>query len=297
MSSWRTSLPPTALSSTTHELKVGFLYPTARFSEWVEPGYRSAGKVLKPDSELRARQARLSIVEETQEYILVDKPGGLVCHPTKGDAFSSLIGRLRLYFEGTDVEPRFVHRLDRETSGLVLISKERPVHKLLCRELEAARKDYLAVVHGCPESLGTIDQPIGKAVGSQVVVKQAVVEGGKPSVTEWEVLDSRGGYSLLRLRPVTGRMHQLRVHLQWLGHPIAGDKLYGPDETLYLEFTQHDWTPRLEQNLPARRQLLSAIGLTTPSYRWAIPCPQDIAEFQDWVFPSIEGARDNAETG
>ena len=241
--------------------------------------------MLNPETDSRALRARLAIVEETEEYILINKPGGLVCHPTKGDCYSSLIGRLRLYFEGTDTEPRFVHRLDRETSGLVLISKERAAHKLLCRELEAARKEYLAVVHGCPAASGIIEQPIGKALESEVVVKQAVIEGGKPSITEWELLDTQGNYSLLRLRPVTGRMHQLRVHLQWLGHPIAGDKLYGPDETLYLEFTQHDWTPRLEQNLPARRQLLSAVGLTTPSYRWAIPCPQDIAQFQDWAYP------------
>ena len=267
------------------ELKAESRCPMVRFSGSAEPGCRSAGRVLNPDSAQRACRARLSIVEETPEFILINKPGGLVCHPTKGDCYSSLIGRLRLYFEDSEAEPRFVHRLDRETSGLVLISKERPAHKLLCRELEAARKEYLAVVHGRPDDSGTIEQPIGKAVGSEVAVKQAVVEGGKPSITEWEVLDSRGGYSLLRLRPVTGRMHQLRVHLQWLGHPIAGDKLYGPDETLYLEFTQHDWTPRLEQNLPARRQLLSAIGLTTPSYRWSIPCPRDIADFQDWVLP------------
>lgn len=226
--------------------------------------------------------AQLQVVVETDDYLVVDKPGGLVCHPTKGDAYSSLIGRLRLYFEGTEIEPRFVHRLDRETSGLVLISKRREAHKSLCRQLALSEKVYLAVVEGDPGESGVIEQPIGKAQGSQVIVKQGVVAEGKPSLTEWKRLASVDGYSLLEVRPKTGRMHQIRVHLQWLGHPIAGDKLYGPDETLYIEFTEHDWTARHASVLPARRQLLSAVRLTTPRYDWAIPIPGDIVGFQDW---------------
>lgn len=231
----------------------------------------------------RAAEARLSIVDETDDYLVVDKPGGLVCHPTKGDSFSSLIGRLRLYFEGTDVEPRFVHRLDRETSGLVLISKNRPVHKSLCRELEQASKTYLAVVEGSPEKAGTVDQDLGKAVDSEVVVKQAVVREGKSSQTDWRTLESNDGYSLLEVRPRTGRMHQIRVHLQWLGHPIVGDKLYGHDDTLYLEFTQHDWTERHQRLLGARRQLLTLIRLETPSFCWDAEVPPDILEVREWV--------------
>lgn len=233
----------------------------------------------------RAKLAQLSIVEETPTFIVLNKPGGLVCHPTKGDAYSSLIGRLRLYFEDSEFEPRFVHRLDRETSGLVLVSKIRSAHKQLCRELEQAHKTYLAVVHGSPPAEGVIDQDLGKATGSPVVVKQAVVEEGKSSQTQFRVLQTCDDFSLLELIPLTGRMHQLRVHLDWLGHPIVGDKLYGPDETLYLEFTQHDWTPRLEANLLARRQLLSAVSLKTPSYDWSVPVPEDIAKFCPWEFP------------
>jgi 23S rRNA pseudouridine1911/1915/1917 synthase len=232
---------------------------------------------------VRREAARITVVQETDDFIVLDKPGGLVCHPTKGDSFSSLIGRLRLYFEGTEEVPRFVHRLDRETSGLVLVSKNRPVHKSLCRELEQAEKRYLAVVEGDPGAEGLIDQPIGKAQGSEVVVKQQVIEGGKACRTLWKRLDTRGGFSLLELHPVTGRMHQLRVHLQWLGHPIVGDKLYGHDESLYLEFTQHDWTDRLEKSLQARRQLLSAVELRTPSHFWKVEAPDDIAGFQPWA--------------
>jgi 23S rRNA pseudouridine1911/1915/1917 synthase len=212
----------------------------------------------------------------------VDKPGGLVCHPTKGDRYSSLIARLRLYFEGTDVEPRFVHRLDRETSGLVLVSKNRPAHKGLCRELSEARKTYWAVVEGKPAASGCIEQDLGKAEGSAVVVKQAVVSRGKPSRTEWRLLDSIENYSLLEVRPSTGRMHQIRVHLQWAGHPIVGDKLYGHDETLYLEFTEADWTERHQKCLGARRQLLSLIDLKAPSHHFRIEPPDDILSIRDW---------------
>ncbi len=222
------------------------------------------------------------MVDEGDYHLVVDKPGGLVCHPTKGDDYSSLIGRLRLYYHGHEVEPRFVHRIDRETSGLVLVSKNRTAHRELCRELESAVKSYVAVVEGSLYGEGVIDQPLGKAQGSRVVVKQSVVEGGKPSITEWRSLACRDGFTLLRLVPRTGRMHQLRVHLQWLGYPIAGDKLYGHDESLYLEFTENDWTERHERELPARRQLLSAVKIETSTRTWRCPIPTDIEAFRDW---------------
>lgn len=225
------------------------------------------------------------MVDESDDHLVVDKPGGLVCHPTKGDEYSSLIGRLRLYFKGQDVEPRFVHRLDRETSGLVLISKNRPAHRELCRELETAWKRYLAVVEGTLTGRGVVEQPLGKAEGSRVVVKQAVVRQGKPSLTEWRSLACREGFTLLELVPCTGRMHQLRVHLQWLGHPIVGDKLYGHDETLYLEFTEQDWTSRHERELSARRQLLTAVEIKTATRSWSCRVPDDIGMYRDWGVP------------
>lgn len=222
----------------------------------------------------------IEIVAESDDFVVVNKPGGLVCHPTKAGPESSLIGRLRwTYQEQPEVEPRFVNRLDRETSGLVVISKNRPAHKKLCRELESARKLYWAVVQGCPGESGTIDQPLGKASDSPVVVKQAVVPGGKPSRTHWKLLNRGDRFSLLELELETGRMHQIRVHLSWLGHPIVGDKLYGPDELLYLEFVESGWTARHQKELGAPRHLLSAVSIETESYLWRVEPPQDICAY------------------
>ncbi len=227
----------------------------------------------------------LNIVEETADYIILDKPGDLVCHPTKGDAYSSLIGRLRLYFEGTDVEPRFVNRLDRETSGLVVVSKNRAYHKVLYHQLETAEKVYWAAVEGClTDESGVIEQPLGKDEKSAVAVKQTVREDGKPSRTRWKLLAQAQDASLLEIKLDTGRMHQIRVHLSWLGHPVVGDKLYGGDETLYLELVAHSWTPRLEASLASRRQLLSAVELKTHAHHWSAPAPEDLLSFRDWTY-------------
>lgn len=225
----------------------------------------------------------LTVVDETEDYLVVDKPGELVCHPTKGDYTSSLIGRVRHYLQETDAEPRFINRLDRETSGLVVLSKQSAYHKTLCREMESARKLYWAVVEGHLDSLqGTIDGPLGKDESSAVVVKQAVRPDGRPSRTHWRVLSQADDASLLELELETGRMHQIRVHLAWLGNPLVGDKLYGPDETLYLELAEKSWTPRLREALPTERHLLSAIEVTTMSHQWKIEAPTDILGYRDW---------------
>jgi len=231
--------------------------------------------------------AQIQVVDESHDYLVVDKPGDLVCHPTKTDEFSSLIGRLRLYFEGqSEVTPHFVNRLDRETSGLVLISKNRQGHKQFCQAYEEASKVYWAIVEGWPDSpSGTIDAPLGKATGSAVAIKQAVVPEGKPSRTQWKVLNrwqrAQHSYALLEVRPETGRMHQIRVHLAHVGHPIVGDKIYGGDESLFLELVEKGWTPNLEARLPSRRHLLSALELAMGDFHWKIEAPADLLSFME----------------
>lgn len=233
----------------------------------------------------KAERARLVVVDESVDYLVLNKPGDLVCHPTVGDPYSSLIGRIRMYLdEEPGSVPHFVNRLDRETSGLILISKRPERHKEFSLACEVARKAYLAVVQGSPAAdQGVIDAALGPDTQSLVRLKQAVVPEGKSARTAWRVLRrfEREGqpYALLAVRPETGRMHQIRVHLAHLGHPVVGDKLYGGDESCFLEALDHGWTPRLEEVLRVRRHLLSATELAVLTYYWSIDPPEDIVSF------------------
>jgi 23S rRNA pseudouridine1911/1915/1917 synthase len=199
-----------------------------------------------------------AIIHEDADLLVVNKPAGLVCHPTKGDEFSSLISRARLYLTSTlNPQPstHLINRLDRETSGVVLIAKNPETAGELGKILEsrAVEKEYLAIVHGhVATGQRIIDAPLGKDESSRVAIKDCVRPDGAPAQTEFFVEQnfSRAStlnpqpstFSLLRLRPRTGRKHQIRLHLAHLGHPVVGDKLYGGDEDLYLALVQNRLT-------------------------------------------------------
>lgn len=215
-------------------------------------------------------------------YLVMNKPGLVVCHPSKHGPWSSLVGAAREYLGVARLHMPF--RLDRETSGVLIFVKDAADASLLQKAVEDRRveKTYYAVLHGELEREVLVEQPIGRDSGSRIAVKRAVHSDGKVASTHFYPVCSAGGFTLVRIGLLTGRLHQIRVHAAWLGVPVAGDKLYGPDETLFLEFIEHGFTSRLQAALPMRRQALHAaevrFDLPDETLSFSAPFPEDLLE-------------------
>lgn len=205
------------------------------------------------------------IVYEDEHVIAINKPGWLVCHPSKQGPMSSLVGAANLYLQQERLH--LVSRLDRETSGIVLIAKHRKSASQYQQAIEKKRvkKCYMVWLTGELKESVEVDQPLARDMESPVYIKQTVRKSNsaQKAQTRFEPLyfDSVSNLSVVRVIPHTGRKHQIRAHAQWMGFPVYGDKIYGPDDRCYLEFIEKGWTPELAEKLIFPRQALHAVSL------------------------------------
>lgn len=180
----------------------------------------------------------LEVVYEDEDVAVINKPQGMVVHPSAGHSHGTLVNGLLYQLSNLStindvVRPGIVHRIDKDTSGLLMVAKNDIAHESLAAQLKAktSLRKYVALVHGnITHEKGTIEAPIGR---SKVIRKmQAIREDGKPALTHFTVLERFGDFTLVELQLETGRTHQIRVHMQYIGFPLAGDPTYGPKKTL-----------------------------------------------------------------
>jgi len=207
------------------------------------------------------------VLHEDADLLVINKPAGLVCHPTRDGERSSLIGRIRLHLGSA--EGRLVNRLDRETSGVVLVARHADAAGALGRLLGhgLVGKKYLAIVHGRMGFGETrIEAALGRDERSEVAIRDCVRPDGAPACTDLRAIRSfvRDGadFTVVEATPLTGRKHQIRIHLAHAGHPIVGDKIYGRDERIYLRFVTRTMTAADERALILPHHALHAREVT-----------------------------------
>ncbi|MDT2832016.1 RluA family pseudouridine synthase [Vagococcus carniphilus] len=185
-----------------------------------------------------AQDIPLEVIYEDDEVMVINKPQGMVVHPSAGHPDGTLVNALMNHSDKLStindvIRPGIVHRIDKDTSGLLMVAKNDEAHLFLADQLKErkALRKYVALVHGViPHDKGTITAPIGRSKDNRQ--KQAVVKDGKLAVTHFEVLERFSEFTLVECQLETGRTHQIRVHMNYIEFPIAGDPLYGPRKTL-----------------------------------------------------------------
>ncbi len=237
------------------------------------PGDRVHADIPPPQVvELLPEDIPLTIVYQDGDILVVDKPAGLTVHPAPGHPRGTLVNALlalvpELAGVAGTLRPGIVHRLDKDTSGLLVVARNERAQRSLSRQLKErqVRKTYLALVYGVPRPPdGVIEAPIGRHPRNRK--KMAVVAGGREAETRYRTRQVMDGYALLEVEPVTGRTHQIRVHLAAIGHPVVGDATYGRRSTLVSRQFLHAW--RLAFALPASGRLVE----------FESPLPEDLRE-------------------
>ena len=222
----------------------------------------------------------LDIVHEDEALLVINKPAGVVVHPAAGHADGTLMNGLLHHHPALEALPRagIVHRLDRDTTGLMVVAKTLQAHKALVEQLQARSlfREYDALVVGVMTAGGRVEQPVGRHPVDRK--RMAVVDGGKPAVTHYRVEQRFRGHTRVRARLETGRTHQIRVHMAWLRYPLVGDPVYGG--RLKLPRGADESVREALRAFPRQALHAHRLGLEHPEdgqYReWRAPCPEDL---------------------
>jgi 23S rRNA pseudouridine1911/1915/1917 synthase len=262
------------------------------------------GKAAKPSHKLRAgdeievelspapsamfvpENIRVDVIYEDDEVIVVNKPAGLVVHPAAGLNSGTLANALAYRFQnlsatGGPVRPGIVHRLDKDTSGVMVVAKTESAHENLSNQFRAREvfKRYVALVYGVVKtSEGRIEQPIGRDPRNRT--RMAVVPGGRAAVSLYRVRRQYAAFALVDVELKTGRTHQIRVHLSWLKHPVVGDHLYGGGRENSLQDPQQRAQVRkLSRQFLHAEELRFSHPTTRKTMRFFSPLPPELSEF------------------
>lgn len=225
-------------------------------------------RLPEEEESYQAVEGPLKVLWETSDFLVVDKPPQMPVHPSPGHSQDSLLNRVAYYYQLQGHSPAFrpLYRLDRDTSGVVAVGK----HRVAASATQTA-KVYFAVCQGVLTGCGTVDAPIALEPGSKI--RRRCQEGGLPSVTHWQALAVGKDHTLLRLQLETGRTHQIRVHMASLGHPLAGDDLYGGSR---------EWISRQALHCGQLTLVCKPLGVDVSL---ASPFPTDLLESFPWIAP------------
>jgi 23S rRNA pseudouridine1911/1915/1917 synthase len=273
-------------------------YSRSQLKAWIAEGkVLLDNKVVDPDTKVKSQQSviinatlenhgdwvgeniPLDIVYEDKALLIINKPVGLVVHPALGNYEHTLVNALLNYLPDLSKVPRagIIHRLDKDTSGLLVVAKTLTAHNKLVHALakREIKREYEAIVNGLLISGGTIEAPIARHSINRK--KMAVVESGKPAVTHYRVIEKFTAHTHVRVMLETGRTHQIRVHFAHINHPVLGDKVYGK-----LQLPKNASESLINNIRNFKRQALHAkkLGLAHPTtgkwMEWEIPLPEDM---------------------